>query len=138
MASQYHDELNVSFSGGSNRVLMMDNGMVSDEEADISVSESQPLLQQRYVEKKEGKSSFSSLVCCIILFSTIVFIARRKKLGMIFGVTLPCILSIFSVILFLRLGMVVGQVRCRYDTMFLEAINSLNCLLYKLITETLL
>lgn len=30
---------------------------------------------------------------------------------MFFGVTVPCILSIFSVILFLRMGYVLGQVR---------------------------
>ena len=36
--------------------------------------------------------------------------AKRKKLTMVFGVTIPCILSIFSVILFLRLGFVLGQV----------------------------
>ena len=35
---------------------------------------------------------------------------NKNKLSMIFGVTLPCILSIFSVILFLRMGMIVGQV----------------------------
>ena len=36
---------------------------------------------------------------------------KKNKLSMIFGVTLPCILSIFSVILFLRLGLTVGQIR---------------------------
>ena len=35
----------------------------------------------------------------------------KNKLSMILGVTLPCILSIFSVILFLRIGLIVGQVR---------------------------
>ena len=35
---------------------------------------------------------------------------QKKKLSMIFGVTIPCCLSIFSVILFLRLGFVLGQV----------------------------
>ena len=35
---------------------------------------------------------------------------NKNKLSMIFGVTLPCILSIFSVILFLRIGLIVGQV----------------------------
>ena len=36
---------------------------------------------------------------------------KKNKLSMLFGVTLPCILSIFSVILFLRLGLIVGQVK---------------------------
>jgi len=35
---------------------------------------------------------------------------NKNKLSMLFGVTLPCVLSIFSVILFLRLGLIVGQV----------------------------
>ncbi|XP_064392869.1 solute carrier family 12 member 9-like [Halichondria panicea] len=35
--------------------------------------------------------------------------ATERKLGMIFGVTIPCCLSIFSVIIFLRLGFVLGQ-----------------------------
>ena len=42
---------------------------------------------------------------------------KKNKLSMLFGVTLPCILSIFSVILFLRLGMIVGQVKC-YSTYY--------------------
>ncbi|XP_065190112.1 solute carrier family 12 member 9-like isoform X2 [Sycon ciliatum] len=35
--------------------------------------------------------------------------AQKKKLSTFFGVVVPCVLSIFSVILFLRLGYVVGQ-----------------------------
>lgn len=35
----------------------------------------------------------------------------KNKLSMFFGVTVPCILSIFSVILFLRMGYILGQVR---------------------------
>lgn len=40
--------------------------------------------------------------------------AKQKKLTMVFGVTIPCILSIFSVILFLRLGFVLGQVSSQW------------------------
>ena len=36
--------------------------------------------------------------------------ASKHKLSMLLGVTVPCILSIFSVILFLRLGFVLGNV----------------------------
>ena len=36
--------------------------------------------------------------------------ATERKLSMIFGVTIPCCLSIFCVILFLRIGFVLGQV----------------------------
>ncbi|KAL5477211.1 hypothetical protein EMCRGX_G023970 [Ephydatia muelleri] len=35
--------------------------------------------------------------------------ANKNKLGMLFGVTIPCVLSIFSVLLFLRLGFTLGQ-----------------------------
>ena len=43
---------------------------------------------------------------------------QKKKLSMIFGVTIPCCLSIFSVILFLRLGFVLGQVSPPSHTSF--------------------
>ena len=95
---------------GSGGVSMMENGSVSHNKTDISLSETQPLLQQRYEQKHEGFKKCRSLrlITLVICFS--LSLARKRKLGMIFGVTLPCILSIFSVILFLRLGMVVGQV----------------------------
>lgn len=51
-------------------------------------SEGVPLLSKKIAEKRD---------------------AKKKKLSMIFGVTMPCCLSIFSVILFLRLGFVLGQ-----------------------------
>ena len=45
---------------------------------------------------------------------------QKKKLSMIFGVTIPCCLSIFSVILFLRLGFVLGQVNPPTPSFFLS------------------
>ncbi|XP_064392785.1 solute carrier family 12 member 9-like [Halichondria panicea] len=50
--------------------------------------EGEPLLSKRIADKNQ---------------------ATERKLGMIFGVTIPCCLSIFSVIIFLRLGFVLGQ-----------------------------
>ena len=35
---------------------------------------------------------------------------KKNKLSMFFGMTVPCVLSIFSVILFLRMGYILGQV----------------------------
>jgi ABC-type polysaccharide transport system permease subunit len=49
-----------------------------------------------------------------VLSATIT--AKQNKLTMVFGVTIPCILSIFSVILFLRLGFVLGQVSSHTTT----------------------
>ena len=94
---------------GSGRVSMMENGTESETDLRLSLSEDQPLLQMRYEKKHEGQPVVPSVLVTVILFLSLLP-ARKKKLGMIFGVTLPCILSIFSVILFLRLGMVVGQV----------------------------
>ncbi|XP_019848754.1 PREDICTED: solute carrier family 12 member 9-like [Amphimedon queenslandica] len=71
--------------------VMEGSGQTSKDEISIDglpQDEGVPLLQKKVTQKYE---------------------ARKKKLGMIFGVTIPCILSIFSVVLFLRLGMVVGQ-----------------------------
>ena len=45
------------------------------------------------------------------LFPSVASPVSKNKLSMFFGVTVPCILSIFSVILFLRMGYILGQVR---------------------------
>ena len=45
------------------------------------------------------------------LFPSAASPVSKNKLSMFFGVTVPCILSIFSVILFLRMGYILGQVR---------------------------
>lgn len=69
MASHYDDHLSVSFSansGGNNRVLMMDNGMVAGEDENLETSEAQPLLQQRYEQKKEGEKDSS--ICFVLHF----------------------------------------------------------------------
>ncbi|KAL5477218.1 hypothetical protein EMCRGX_G023982 [Ephydatia muelleri] len=54
----------------------------------IALNETFPLLSQKLRSKK---------------------LANQKKLGTIFGVTIPCTLTILSVLLFLRLGFVLGQ-----------------------------
>lgn len=70
------------------------------------------------------------LILCSSLLLSPCHAAKQKKLTMVFGVTIPCILSIFSVILFLRLGFVLGQVSSQWLAwyMYLQTV----CLLLRI------
>ena len=59
---------------------------------------------------------------------THILTASKHKLSMLLGVTVPCILSIFSVILFLRLGFVLGNVSFRLPSLYVNNVRYLSLL----------
>ena len=75
---------------------------------EVASTEEMPLVQLPNLQK--GSNQFEMCVR-LIYFPNAGGDQDKNKLSMLFGVTLPCILSIFSVILFLRLGLIIGQVR---------------------------
>lgn len=76
---------------------------------EVASIEEMPLIQLPQFGQK-GMKVLEWRACCVHISRPADGDEKKNKLSMIFGVTLPCILSIFSVILFLRLGLIVGQV----------------------------